>query len=180
MSDVLHGFVGSSALADTGLLFTDAPLRRLGETLTDPPAKEITVSLPGVTWHIQLQGDDPVWFYEVLGGIKRLAMLPTNWDSYGAATIQSDAAARGLLLLSEVLKDDSPTPSMVPTSTGGVQFEWHRSGIDLEIEVDPNEEPTVWYHVVGSGDEWESGPDTNLREELEKLIARLGPHDPNA
>lgn len=178
MSDVLYGLVGSSALADTGL-FTDAPLHRQRETLSDPPAKEIEVSLPGVTWRVRLLGDDPVWVYEVLSGIKRLAMLPANWDSYGAHTIQSDAARRGLILLAEVMQHDSPAPSIVPTSTGGVQFEWHRLGIDLEIEIDPNEEPTVWYHEAASGEEWESEPDTNLKEVLEGFVARLRPRDPN-
>lgn len=179
MSDMLYDFVGSSALADTGLHLQGAPPNPQGETLTDPPAKDIKVSLPDVTWRINLEGDDPVWFYEVLGVIKRLAMLPANWDSYGALTMQNDAAKRGLMLLYDVMQHDSPTPSIVPTSTGGVQFEWHRSGIDLEIEVDPNEEPTVWYHEVVSGDEWESEPDTDLTEVLEGLVARLGSRDPN-
>lgn len=180
MSDSLYGTVGSSALTDTELRLAAAPLLRRGETLTDPPVKDIKVSLPGATWRVQLVGNDPVWFYEVLGSIKRLAKLPTDWDSYGANTIQSDAAARGLLLLYSIMEDDSPTPSVVPTSSGGVQFEWHCRGVDLEVEIDPNEKPVAWYHELASGEEWESLPDTNLRTELGRFVANLGPRDPEA
>ena len=33
------------------------------------------------------------------------------------------------------MRKDLPSPSIVPTSRGGVQIEWHVKGIDLEIEV---------------------------------------------
>jgi hypothetical protein len=35
----------------------------------------------------------------------------------------------------EVMGGDTPSPSIVPTSDGHVQFEWHMRGIDLEVEV---------------------------------------------
>lgn len=179
MSDVLLGSVGSSALDLSELVFTPLPTHRHGNTLTDPPTKEFNVSLSGgETLTIKLN-DDPAWLYGVLGRFKSLFALPPNWDSYGAGPLQSDALIRGLLVLLGVMRHDSPTPSVVPTSAGGVQFEWHRSGFDLEIDVEPNEPATVWYHELATGGErsFELGT-LDLAEDLGLLVESLGSRSP--
>ena len=55
----------------------------------------------------------------------------------GEEGISADPAAlrRALPELTSLLDDGTPAPSVVPTVDGGVQFVWHRSGWDIEIEV---------------------------------------------
>ena len=63
--------------------------------------------------------------------MSNLKNLELNWDSYGAPPIDSriiDAAVR----IAELLRNP---PAIVPTSSGGVQLEWHALGIDFEIEI---------------------------------------------
>jgi len=84
-----------------------------------------------------------------------LLELEPNWDSYGALPIEAAHAEAILNLLAEVLGDDAPTPSVVPTSIGGVQVEWHLAGIDLEIETLSRYRFAVSFEDELSGDEWE-------------------------
>jgi hypothetical protein len=37
-----------------------------------------------------------------------------------------------------VINQNIPKPSIVPTSDGNVQLEWHTRGIDLEVEIKSN------------------------------------------
>lgn len=52
-------------------------------------------------------------------------------------------------------------PSIVPTHRGGLQAEWHRKGVDLEIEV--FEDGQVEYFFTGP-------PDRFLVEHLKEII----------
>ena len=61
-----------------------------------------------------------------------LSNLPENWDSYDATPIQSDVINYAAKLMLQIMQE----PSVVPTSAGGVQFEWHRKGIDLEVYIE--------------------------------------------
>lgn len=51
-----------------------------------------------------------------------LAGLGHNWDSYGAAPPTNEALA--------ILRNTA----VVPTKDGGVQFEWHVNGWEVELE----------------------------------------------
>ena len=53
-------------------------------------------------------------------------------------SIQLKLVANMLTILIEVLDSQTPPPSVVPTWEGGLQVEWHRNGVDLEIEVSPS------------------------------------------
>jgi hypothetical protein len=85
------------------------------------------------------------WQSEVLGSVLRLAKLPRNWDSYGAKTIAYDTALFAMLVLDSIMQTETPIPSVVPTSAGGIQFEWHEHDIDLEIEVIAPNRCEYWF-----------------------------------
>lgn len=65
--------------------------------------------------------------------------------------------ARDLCL--DLFRDQTPTPSVVPSEDGEVLFIWHKAGWKVEIEVGP-EEVLIWAHgssgatLSGSLAEW--------------------------
>lgn len=71
----------------------------------------------------------------VLAQVQDLQALPDNWDGYGAPRIGSDVANSATKLVQIVSKSIPITPSVVPTTTGGVQLEWSVAGRSLELEV---------------------------------------------
>lgn len=77
----------------------------------------------------------------LLKQIDSFASLEANWDSYGAEQIDPgviDHAKRLIRSIALLVPDHTPAPSVVPTSRGGVQFEWHIGGVDVEIEIHPD------------------------------------------
>lgn len=71
----------------------------------------------------------------VRDGLTALINLPLDWDSYGARPIDASCLRAAFDVLKSVMREDTPVPSIVPTSDGHVQFEWHARAIDLEVEV---------------------------------------------
>ena len=68
---------------------------------------------------------------KVRARLKELLDLPQGWDSYGAGCIDPKAVDAASRLL-DVLDHD---PAVIPTSHGGIQLEWHRDGLELEVEI---------------------------------------------
>ena len=112
------------------------------------------------------------WFYPTLRAMAALPWWTDNWSS-GATRTQSAAIAYMLETLLEVLDSQAPPPSVVPTWNGGVQVEWHRNGIDLEIEVAP--EGYIEYFFKSPNKECEgqiSGDFSQLSEYARAVIER--------
>ena len=85
---------------------------------------------------LQLEGDAPAWLLPTLSALAAILQLPEGWNSYRASRISPDAVGAALRVLSKVMQAQTPAPAVVPLSDGGVQFEWHRHGIDLELAID--------------------------------------------
>ena len=77
------------------------------------------------------------WLRHTREAIDKLSGSPTASDAEGSP-VQPAAAVHLLEFLSMVLNHDTPPPSVVPTWEGGVQVEWHRNGVDFEIEAGPS------------------------------------------
>lgn len=75
------------------------------------------------------------WEREVLSVICRYTELPQGWDSYNGKPLRLDTGMFALQVLSSVMTEGTPVPSMVPVSSGGVQIEWHRNGLDIELYI---------------------------------------------
>ena len=68
-----------------------------------------------------------------------------------------------LSLLAHALDSRVPPPTVVPTSEGGIQVEWHRNGVDLEIESAPSGQ--VEFFFASQSEEYEG----SAWEELDRL-----------
>lgn len=75
----------------------------------------------------------PRWLNRALNEVDALRQLERNWDSYGAVPVNRMFLTEAASLLRELARSRTPAPSVVPTSDGSVQLEWHTRGIDLEV-----------------------------------------------
>jgi hypothetical protein len=86
------------------------------------------------------------WFQSVLHDLAIAATMPQAWDSYFGAPVRTKVAAEALVFLSRFLHVDAPAPQVVPLADGGVQLEWHRSGLDVEITFPSTGNPELYFH----------------------------------
>jgi hypothetical protein len=91
--------------------------------------------------------------------LEHFATLKADWDSYGALPIDPRAIECARRLLAVM----SHEPQMVPTTRGGVQFEWHRDGIDVELDIPPE----------GAALFFANADDDPLETQIAALTARL-------
>jgi len=118
-----------------------------------------------IKWHDRGQ-PLPGWFDPLMQGFVDLLTLPDNWDSYGAGQIDSGLVREAMNQMDGLLAPGNLAPRVIPLSSGGLQLEWHRNGVDLEIVYDKDEAPFYEYRNRITGERLE-GPfdpsDTVLR-----------------
>src|SRR6476469_8907832 len=86
------------------------------------------------------------WQIEVVNALTQLATLQQGWDSYNAPPLRRDAGHFALEILQSVMRPRTPVPQIVPSSSGGVQLEWHERGVDLELHVTAPYMCEMWFH----------------------------------
>jgi hypothetical protein len=118
---------------------------------------------------VEQENEQPAWLMPVVKVMGELLNLPENWDSYGACRISPAATEFALQLLPETMRVDTPVPTVVPTSSGGVQLEWHTRGIDLEVEIKSPGRLYVSYEDHRDNVEWEG----ELTSDLTRLSGFL-------
>ncbi len=88
-----------------------------------------------------------------------LLQLPSGWNSYGAEPVSVAAFEQVTEFLTMYLVEWVADPVLVPTVRGGVQLEWHRQGVDVEVEIGPD------------GSVWWCADDRRTGEEFEAALA---------
>ena len=139
------------AARDVHVISTNTSRSRQPRQLLTNEGKELTFELHFANGEIVRigvigSGEEPTAFWKVMSAFKRLAKLTPNWDSYKAQPLSPVAVRRSFDLLTTLLRDDVPEPTVIPTSEGGLQFEWHRQGVDVEVHVPPSG-PTAYLIV---------------------------------
>jgi hypothetical protein len=89
--------------------------------------------------------------------------------------VNLDLGVAAIFLLARTMRDDTPVPIIVPTNRGGVQLEWHKHDIDLEVEVLSPTRFDVSYRDDRDGKDWDGELTTDLRplrDALEELTRR--------
>lgn len=114
----------------------------------------------------------PTWFVPVLMRICRLGDLPINWNTYGAQRVDPHIAAHAVNVLLATLTGGDPLPSVVPTSRGGLMFEWHIGEIDLEVDVISPSSVYVAMEVDGNDEEFENASLELIQEKVGRLRSR--------
>src|SRR5579864_1910144 len=97
-------------------------------TLDDPPTVSVRsiveYPLPHGKLVLGVRGEAPNWLQPTLKTLGQLLTLSRDWDSYGGRPVDPGCAWAAWRLLLALMREDSPVPSLVPTSRGGVQIEW--------------------------------------------------------
>ena len=131
--------------------------------------RQVRVSDETTRLTIGLAVPPPTWFKGVLDRLEHLLSLPANWDSFGAQAVEVRKVAHALRFLSEVMTDETPSPEIVPTPDGGLQFEWHKGRIDLEVEVVSATRIMAGFEDLETGEVWEREVSQNLRPVVDAL-----------
>jgi hypothetical protein len=112
----------------------------------------------------------PAWERDVVAALCQYLDLPPNWDSYGGMPLRYDTGMFALHVLSSIMNESIPVPSVVPISSGGAQFEWHQNGLDIELFIAAPYESELFVHDRNSGEPPET---TELKTDLSGLGAQL-------
>jgi len=123
---------------------------------------------------LRLDGEEPAWLPPTVHAVDVLLGLPAGWNSYGAPRIDPHAVEAALRLLLATMQPDTLPPSVVPTVRGGVQLEWHASGVDLEVDVTPSGHVSAAYED-DEGQEWEADPLGDVHP-LKQALRSLAQH----
>ena len=145
------------------------------EALADDHFRTFVVRLGKSSVHIQAQWQElPNWLTDVIQGMNRVAALNPNWDSYGARPVNQ----RTLEYAFEVImkfQGENPTlrvPQIGATVTGGVEFEWHGGGRDLEIQIEAPYRISAFFEDEHTSEDWE-GPVGPELAEIQEYLGRI-------
>lgn len=109
----------------------------------------------------------------IIDKLTKLSNLRPNWDTYGAPAVSEYALERAAgFALHFISTRRVPIPDIVPTPSGGIQFEWHRNSVDLEIEFGASSEIEVLFEDLVSDESHELSLTKDLRS-LEPLLDRI-------
>lgn len=128
-----------------------------GETLVDRSSSlAVEWYTPGGRRLLQAASSSPpLWLQPTLQRIGELMGLPRGWDSYGAVPVDENVVVFSLTILPLIMGDATPPPQIVPTSEGGLQFDWHEGGIDLEVEIAGPFRIRAYFEDAHSVESWE-------------------------
>lgn len=131
-------------------VFTRGSFRTTTRGSVTVPSPDVTVVVYGRQVAQRAGGGDSpapseaIW--EAIRQASELVELPTGWNSYDAKPVSREAIRAAIAFLIETASAE-PTvaaPAVVPTVRGGLQLEWHRQGVDLEIEFE-SDATCSWY-----------------------------------
>lgn len=120
-----------------------------------PGLREIRVPSSGNEFVVRIEFAPPQWLLPTLRDFETLLELRAGWDAHDAPPIQPAYVESALQVIFAVMKNNAPAPTVVPTSRGGVQIEWHTRGIDLEIEFETPSRIRGFFEDHRTGESWE-------------------------
>lgn len=80
----------------------------------------------------------------VINRLEAMSKLMDDWDGYGSPAPEKQTLIASLEVLNQFMSTSVAAPAVAPTTTGGVQFEWHQGGWDIEVEVFPDGRAVAW------------------------------------
>ncbi len=95
------------------------------------------------------------WLEQVTNELLDVSRLPLGWDGGSGRSTSIGAVEAAHWLLSRPAFHHWPAPAIVPRSDGSLQIEWHKSTVDLEIEIDGRGRVQLYIWVCDGDEELE-------------------------
>lgn len=127
-------------------------------TEEEPSEGSKVVAIPAPSVESDLDLSPAPWIAEVATRFAELLALPHNWDGHGGESTAPETVEAAGRFLTTVMASSTSAPTIVPTSSGGLQLEWHRGGFDVELLFGDEDVPLLYLAEVDSGREWEGSP----------------------
>ena len=102
--------------------------------------------------------------------IEQLALLPRDWNGYGASPIDPKVIEAASRFVDILPLDVISTPQVVPMTRGRLQFEWHRGNRSLELEF---ESPTLVHFLKYDPDRGIEDEDVLPMDDTPRLMELL-------
>ena len=105
----------------------------------------------------------------------QLLRLRRGWNSHNAQPVSETAVRRTIEFLMEYLVRGVAAPIVVPTVRGGVQLEWHRNGVDIEVEFSTGGEAVLFAEDGTTGKSVEAdvvGHESQVRRWLRRVSGK--------
>jgi hypothetical protein len=100
--------------------------------------------------------EEPAWLSHLTKNAQALSDLRAGWDGSGSIPISRKVLYRATRCVELALKSfsDLTPPRLVPGGDGTVQIEWHAKHGELEFDIGPQEEMTIWIRDRRNGAEF--------------------------
>jgi hypothetical protein len=144
-----------AAFSSSDITTTMASIRRV------PSAKV----LPLKTAFVRPQN----WIEPIVDRLSELMHLQAGWDGHRARPLSRENAVFALSILSAVMDQSMPVPSLVPTVGGSVQIEWHTLKGDVELRIHRPNSVHAWFSSVDDDQE----PEVDLTWDFKIVSAWL-------
>jgi hypothetical protein len=86
-------------------------------------------------YRVRVEGNQSVWNDELQHRFNRITELPLGWDGYQGKPVSFACASFASKILEQLFIDGLIAPSIIPGSDGTLQIEWHKSKMDVELDV---------------------------------------------
>ena len=148
---------------------TAVPVVSAGPQIGGDPLKVPTID---AGTNETLPGPGPRWLEYVDRRLDALLNRPEISDDpedYPKPPVESIKRARSIAW--NYFGSETPTPNVVPSTEGGVDFVWYKGDWHLEIRVDMGG-VSIWAHNLLTGELWQ-GALEEKSEDLRKLLVEL-------
>lgn len=138
-----------------------------GEAAAFSPSRRLLIRI-----RVPHETQAPAWLTDVLRRLREIEDLPRDWDGRNARATSPDALTRAFVVLNKFMSTDFAAPAVVPTPDGGMQFEWHDAGWDVQVEIDPSGEADAWGEHLARGTRFYGDVDSQV-EDLRLAIKEI-------
>jgi hypothetical protein len=99
----------------------------------------------------------PPWMVHLENNVIDLALLSSGWDGPGSIPVSSSMLYRAARYVRTALDSvaGATSPRLVPGGDGSIQIEWHAKHGELEFDIGPGDEMTIWIRDRRNGAEFD-------------------------
>lgn len=126
-------------------------------------------------WYRNAQPASRSWMPTLTDRLLDLSRLPPAWDGDEGRPVNSETIGIAHRLLQSLSDAGRPEPVVVPTSSGGLQIEWHDDSteIDLEISAERALSVFVWTQDESGAEQEYEGDLRSGANVLDRALGRI-------